>query len=232
MIHGDLKGVRLRESGLLPIIKLTSYVEANILIDKTSHARLADFGLLMIVSDATDLVSSSSLMQGGTFRWMGPELLAPQRFGFKDSRPTIHSDCYALGMVVYEVLSGRVPFYREPDFVVFGHVVEGKRPGRPQGVEGAWFTDGVWGVLERCWTPQPDSRPSIKDVLQYFEEVSKSWVPPPPWVVAGSLATGLPTRSFSDSSTEGCTDGGGVPSPSQGGPSQPSPELSPKGDRN
>jgi len=34
---------------------------------------------------------------------MSPELLYPDKFGAKDSRPTTQSDCYALGMVVYEV---------------------------------------------------------------------------------------------------------------------------------
>ena len=34
---------------------------------------------------------------------MSPELLNPEEFGIEDSRPTIQSDCYALGMTVYEV---------------------------------------------------------------------------------------------------------------------------------
>ena len=34
---------------------------------------------------------------------MSPELLYPDKFGATDSRPTTQSDCYALGMVVYEV---------------------------------------------------------------------------------------------------------------------------------
>ena len=37
---------------------------------------------------------------------MSPELLDPERFGMpesEDSRPTKQSDCYALGMVIYEV---------------------------------------------------------------------------------------------------------------------------------
>jgi len=34
---------------------------------------------------------------------MSPELLDPERFGITDYRPTKKSDCYALGMVVYEV---------------------------------------------------------------------------------------------------------------------------------
>ena len=43
---------------------------------------------------------------GGTTRWMSPELLAPEQFGVPQSegdRPTRQSDCYALGMVIYEV---------------------------------------------------------------------------------------------------------------------------------
>ena len=55
------------------------------------------------------LISDDTLMSfigGGTRRWMSPELLDPERFGMPESeenRPTRQSDCYALGMVIYEV---------------------------------------------------------------------------------------------------------------------------------
>ena len=55
------------------------------------------------------LISDDTLMSftaGGTYRWMSPELLDPERFGMPESeenRPTRQSDCYALGMVIYEV---------------------------------------------------------------------------------------------------------------------------------
>ena len=47
-----------------------------------------------------------SFTGGGTRRWMSPELLDPERLGMpesEDNRPTRQSDCYALGMVIYEV---------------------------------------------------------------------------------------------------------------------------------
>ena len=44
-----------------------------------------------------------SFTAGGTTRWMSPELLYPEGYGTSDGRPTKQSDCYALGMVVYEV---------------------------------------------------------------------------------------------------------------------------------
>jgi len=55
------------------------------------------------------LISNDTLMsftEGGTYWWMSPELLDPERFGMpepEDNRPTKQSDCYALGMVIYEV---------------------------------------------------------------------------------------------------------------------------------
>jgi len=44
---------------------------------------------------------------------MSPELLDPERFGMpesEDNRPTRQSDCYALGMVIYEVGAGMGKF--------------------------------------------------------------------------------------------------------------------------
>ena len=96
---------------------------------------------------------------------MGPELL-------EDSRPTEESDCYALGMVILEVLSSQVPFLGDSDFIVVRRVMDGERPKMP---EEAWFTKDVWRILECCWAPKPRDRPSLGDVLQCLRENSPSW---------------------------------------------------------
>ena len=47
-----------------------------------------------------------SFTADGTYRWTSPELLDPEMSGIpqsEDDRPTRQSDCYALGMVIYEV---------------------------------------------------------------------------------------------------------------------------------
>lgn len=180
MVHGDLKGVRPR---MLIIVRspnvLFIFIKANILIDKDCHARLADFGLLTIVSDPTNFTASSSHVKGGTTRWMSPEILHPDLFGFENSQPTNESDCYALGMVILEVLSGRPPFAPDKDFIVMRKVIDGEHPGRPEGPEGAPFTDDLWGILELCWATRPESRPSIETVLECLERVSMTWEPPP-----------------------------------------------------
>jgi len=115
VVHGDLKGVcRFFESNIH-----TSHAsrKANILVNKVRRACIADFGLSTITGVAartsnvsrTSLISDDTLMsftEGGTRRWMSPELLHPERFRIpksENNRPTRQSDCYALGMVIYEV---------------------------------------------------------------------------------------------------------------------------------
>ena len=143
------------------------------MIDQTRHARLADFGLLSIASDPANCLSSSSHTQGGTARWMSPELIDPRRFGLKKSRPTEPSDCYALGMVIYETISGHLPFHQDKDLTVFVKVLDGEHPSRE-----ASFTDSLWKTLERCWKPRPDARPTIGGVLQRLEIEVEIKIPP------------------------------------------------------
>ena len=111
---------------------------------------------------------------------MSPELLDQERFGRGDGRPTKDSDCYALGMVILEVLSGRPPFSSCSGLVVMGKVIEGERPGRPQGKEEVWFADELWEILEQCWLPQPERRPTIDAVPQCLKQSSTAWQPLPP----------------------------------------------------
>ena len=63
---------------------------------------------------STTLLSGTSVPPGGTFCWMSPELLDPAHFG-RNSRLTRESDCYALGMVVYEV--GSLSLSSERDYI-------------------------------------------------------------------------------------------------------------------
>jgi len=138
---------------------------------------------------------------------MSPELLDPE---IQDHRWTIYSDCYALGMVIYEVLSERMPFYQSLNLAIPWKVLKGDRPERPQGAEGTWFTDDVWEVLEHCWMPQPGDRPNVEGILHCLEKVSRSWTPP-----SASPMAGLPEQEPPIAVTVEGVDVSGVSSLSQ-----------------
>lgn len=111
---------------------------------------------------------------------MSPELLYPELFGFDNSNPTEKSDCYALGMVVYEVLGEQAPFAPLKEHIVMWKVIEGERPERPGGPKGMWFTDSLWAMLGLCWVADAQNRPSITTVIDCLEGHSPTWEPVPP----------------------------------------------------
>jgi len=157
------------------------------LVDQRGNALLADFGLLTVLD--LGIQSSSG---GGSYRWMSPELFEPERFGVESNRRTKSSDCYALGMVFYEVLSGHVPFPRYGKYAVILKVLRGERPERPQGVEGNWFTDDVWKILGSCWQPNPGDRPNLRWVREHWiclKEPSGFWAPSPPLMIEGTQSS-------------------------------------------
>jgi len=128
---------------------------------------------------------------------MSPERIAPEHFGLKNSRPTISSDCYALGMVIYETISGNVPFHKDTDLTVSMKVVmKGEHP--PRGVK---FTKTLWGMLERCWASKPNDRPSIESVLRCLE-VDSSGQP------SHGLGKGTDEDSDNSDSATGSSGGG------------------------
>ncbi|NLY82701.1 MAG: Stk1 family PASTA domain-containing Ser/Thr kinase [Clostridiales bacterium] len=72
----------------------------NILITEDGTAKLADFGIAKAVNDAT-LTTNNSII--GSVHYFSPE---QARGNYVDER----SDIYSLGIVMYEMLTGKVPF--------------------------------------------------------------------------------------------------------------------------
>jgi len=94
------------------------------------------------------------------------------RVRFRQQSPNETLDCYALGMVIYEIISGHLPFHEQTDFMLVPKVLKGKRPRR-----GAEFTGILWEMLELCWMARLSDRPNIEDVLQCLvgaSQVSRS----------------------------------------------------------
>jgi serine/threonine-protein kinase len=71
---------------------------SNIVIDGDGHVHIADFGIAAFVPLAT-----GEIPLAGTPAFMAPGL-------FRHQQPTKQSDLYALGIVLYEVATGKEPF--------------------------------------------------------------------------------------------------------------------------
>jgi serine/threonine protein kinase len=86
---------------------------SNILLDSLGNAYLADFGIARVIS-ATQFTSTGALI--GTPTYMSPE----QGQGLE---LTPVSDIYSLGIILYELLTGRVPFVADtPLAVIHKHI--------------------------------------------------------------------------------------------------------------
>ncbi|KAF9652316.1 kinase-like protein [Thelephora ganbajun] len=161
LVHGDMKG-------------------ANILVDDECMPRIADFGLISIMKDTDTILDTHTSVGGiGTPRWSAPELLDPPVFGFKSCRPSKKSDCYSLGMTIYEVLTGRVPFYDVKTDAVMMRIVRGIRPERPHLSHAIGFTDPVWAIVEDCWKEHCPLRPDVPTVVQCLTTAAARWIPTP-----------------------------------------------------
>jgi len=81
--------------------------KVNVLIDSECRARLADFGLTMVIEESTAGSTTNHYEMGGTVRWMAPEVMHPEKFGFtgryRKRLPSRSTDIYALGMTIFEV---------------------------------------------------------------------------------------------------------------------------------
>jgi WD40 repeat protein len=96
---------------------------ANVLLDGAGQPHVTDFGLAKRVEGGEGLTRSGAIV--GTPSYMAPE----QASGAK--RLTTAVDVYALGAILYEMLTGRAPFRADTPLLLLREVVE-RDPPRPR----------------------------------------------------------------------------------------------------
>jgi serine/threonine protein kinase len=149
---------------------------ANIMIDRFRRPVVMDFGI------AKFLGQSSSLTQEGTI--MGtPAFMAPEQAGEDFGEVGPHSDVYALGAILYMLLTGKPPYEGPTPLSTVLKVIE---PTPPLPVRG--FRAEVPGELERlclkCLAKRPEDRPhsakALVDELRRFRSSSATRKVPRP----------------------------------------------------
>lgn len=127
---------------------------------------LTDFGFTHVATTSLEM-----LVEKNTTSFMAPELLLPTKFGLDKEMPSKEADIYALGMTVYQVLTGERPFFSKREPEVIHAVISGERPPKPENADIIGMTKAVWDLLEVCWREDRATRPNIAHVLETFYDL-------------------------------------------------------------
>ena len=120
---------------------------SNVLLDAAGHLYLADFGLTQSTSDRSEPTAAGRIV--GTVDYVAPEQIEGEE---TDGR----ADLYSLGCLLYECLTGEVPFPRDTELaVLWAHLHE--PPPRPSERNPA-LSRAVDTVLAKAMAKSPDER--------------------------------------------------------------------------
>eukprot|EP00730_Choanoeca_flexa_P016555 TRINITY_DN7850_c0_g1_i1.p1 TRINITY_DN7850_c0_g1~~TRINITY_DN7850_c0_g1_i1.p1 ORF type:complete len:529 (+),score=85.81 TRINITY_DN7850_c0_g1_i1:72-1658(+) len=115
----------------------------NILLDDNMHIKLTDFGTSKILDKDSSNDRSESFV--GTAFYVSPELLS-------DKIACKSSDLWALGVIIYQLLSGQVPFRGGNDYQTFKKITSLEYTV-PQG-----FPEAAKDLVEKLLQRDPDQR--------------------------------------------------------------------------
>ncbi len=121
---------------------------SNILLNSNREVYLTDFGIARITSDATQLTSTGDVL--GTVDYVAPELFEVDR------RADARSDLYSLGVLLYEMVTGRLPFTAESQLVVVSMHMN-KRPPSPRSIV-PHISSQVERVIYKALEKRPEQR--------------------------------------------------------------------------
>jgi hypothetical protein len=159
---------------------------ANILVDERGHLYLSDLGIAKALEGGPALTRAG--VSVGT-----PQYMAPEQFQGRTER---RSDLYSVGVVLYQMLTGQVPYSGSTPYDVLTRQLQAPpppirqlNPGVPPSVE---------QVLLRALVPDPTQRyQNAAELAAAFEAALAAPVTPPPqpqpWPAQGLAAPGGPT---------------------------------------
>ncbi|XAR62755.1 Non-specific serine/threonine protein kinase [Bertholletia excelsa] len=125
--------------------------------------KVGDFGLSRI--------KRNTFVSGGvrgTLPWMAPELLNGSR-----SRVSEKVDVFSFGITIWEMLTGEEPYADMHCGAIIGGILSNSlRPPIPENCNPEWTK-----LMEDCWEPDPEARPSFTEIANRLREMSKALQP-------------------------------------------------------
>lgn len=136
----------------------------NILLGKGGRVKVTDFGIARAVTSAT-MTQTGTII--GSVHYISPEQA-------KGGVASVHSDIYSLGIVLYEMLTGQVPFSGEsPIGVALKHLQEEIVPPMQLNPD---IPPMLEAVILKAVAKEPDKRyPSITSMMHDLEVVQATF---------------------------------------------------------
>lgn len=136
--------------------------------DRPDWVKIVDFGISHLIHGSAKRLTKTGRMVGT------PEYIAPEQL--KDKPMDIRTDLYALGIMIYEMLTGHVPFEGESaESILMKHLMEDAPPMhkfKPEFKEGTPFDTIVTKLLQK----DPDARYQTATELRLDIEQAQSQV--------------------------------------------------------
>lgn len=138
---------------------------SNVLIDKEGRAILGDFGLALLTEMGT---------RGEVFG--SPHYMAPEQ-AVSSARAVPQSDLYSVGVILYEMFTGVLPFDAdEPVEVALKHLQESVPPPR---VHNPQISEKVEQIIFKALAKEPQQRyPSGKAMAEALKDAMQEEKPP------------------------------------------------------
>ena len=142
---------------------------SNIVVTPEGLVKVLDFGLARrIIVDASgeqtatigEFQSDNSV--GGTLPYMAPEVLRGEPLDYR-------SDLWALGVVLYEALSGKLPFTGKTNFELSSAILHDIPPQLPDRIP-----PGLWAIIQRCLIKEPAQRYQLASEIHAALEAVQS----------------------------------------------------------
>ncbi|XP_061108599.1 receptor-interacting serine/threonine-protein kinase 4-like [Conger conger] len=141
---------------------------SNVLLDHGFGAKITDFGLARLMRSISSVGGREE--DGGTLPYMPPEAFTSDRA----YKATPASDSYSYAILLWSIITGREPYGDVWSCRIRFRVPEGDRPSL-EGVNRA-AVEGLGEIIdlmEICWDPSPQKRPSFHDCFPVTEKVFK-----------------------------------------------------------